>query len=77
MAREEIKKIIEKSIKELQKKGNFSVFSIPKIRIDHPEVKGMGDYASSIAMAIAKENKKSPLETAEILKNQMHLQNFF
>lgn len=71
MVREEIKKIIEKSIKELQGKGVFPVFVIPKIKIDQPEVKGMGDYASSIAMAIAKENKKSPLETAEMLKNQI------
>ena len=71
MAREEIKKIIEESIQELQKKGVFSVFDIPKIKVEQPEVKGRGDYASSIAMNIAKENKKSPLETAEILKDQI------
>jgi len=71
MAREEIKKIVEKSIKELQKKGVFSAFDIPKIKIGQTEVKGRGDYSSSIAMNIAKENKRSPLETAEILKNQI------
>jgi len=71
MVREEIKKIIEKSIKELQEKGIFPDFDIPKIKIDQPDIKERGDYASAIAMNIAKEIKKSPVETAEILKNQI------
>jgi arginyl-tRNA synthetase len=71
MIREEIRKIIEKSIKELQKKGVFSAFDIPKIQVEQPEVKSRGDYATNIAMAIARENKKSPVETAENFKNQI------
>jgi len=71
MIRQEIKNLIEKSIKELQKKGVFSAFNIPKIRVEQPEIKGRGDYATNIAMAIARESKNSPTETAENLKSQI------
>lgn len=73
MIREEIKKIVEKSIKELQKDGSFPAFDVPKIKIDRSEIKGRGDYASSIALVLSKEIKKSPLETAQLLKNQILL----
>jgi len=71
MIRQEIKNLIEKSIKELQKKGFFSAFNIPKIQAEQPEIKGRGDYATNMAMTIARENKKSPIEIAETLKNQI------
>jgi len=71
MIREEIRKITEKSIKELQKKGVFSAFNIPKIKIEQTGIKEIADYSSGTAMVIAKEDKKSSLETAEILKNQI------
>ena len=34
MIRQEIKKLIEKSIKELQKEGEFPNFEIPEIKVD-------------------------------------------
>lgn len=71
MIREEIRKIIEKSIKELQKKGVFSAFDIPQIQAEQPEIKDRGDYATNIAMAIARENKNPPMEIAETLKSQI------
>lgn len=70
MTREEIRKIVEKSIQELQREGVFPVFEIPRIKIERIEVKGRGDYASGIAMTIAKQAGKKPLEAAEAIKNQ-------
>jgi len=69
--REEIKNIIENSLKILQKEGVLSEFNIPEIEIEHPEEKIHGDYSTNVAMAMAKIAKKSPLEIAENLKLQI------
>jgi len=77
MTRENIKNLIQKTIKEIQEKGIFPKFDRveggwrPEILIEHPEEKVHGDYATNIAMVIAKEIKKNPLEIAENLKSQI------
>ena len=68
MIREEIVKLIEKSIKELQKEGVFPKFDISEIQVEHPEEKPHGDYATNIAMVIGKILKQNPIEIAEKLK---------
>ena len=68
MIRQEIKKLIEKSIKELQKEGEFPNFEIPEIKIERPEQKTHGDYATNIAMILAKIVKLSPVKIAEKIK---------
>lgn len=65
--RTEIKKLIEKAIKELQEAKKLPNFVIPEIKVEHPEEKAYGDYATNIAMAVAKEAKKNPIEIAGIL----------
>ncbi|MFQ6049589.1 MAG: arginine--tRNA ligase [Candidatus Paceibacterales bacterium] len=74
MIREEIKKLIEKSIKELQKEKVFPDFDIPEIKIEHPEEKTHGDYSTNIAMVIAREVRKKPMEIAEIIKSKVKSQ---
>jgi len=71
MIREKIRKLIEKSIKELQKEGVFPEFDIPEIKVEHPEEKIHGDYSTNIAMIIAKQIGKNPLEIAENLKSEI------
>jgi len=66
-AREEIKKLTENSIKILQKEGVFPEFAIPEIVIEHPEEKIYGDYATNIAMVIARQINKNPIEIANLL----------
>ena len=71
MLREEIKKLTEKAIKKLQKKKVFLKFDIPKIKTEHPEEKTHGDYATNIAMVLAKRVKKNPIEIAEIVTESL------
>jgi len=71
MIREKIRKLIEKSIKELQKEGVFPEFDIPEIKVEHPEEKIHGDYSTNIAMIIVKQIGKNPLEIAENLKSEI------
>jgi len=71
MVKREIKNLITKLVKALQKKGYFSEFKISEIKIEHPEEKAHGDYATNVAMVIAKQIKKNPLEIAENLKSEI------
>jgi arginyl-tRNA synthetase len=73
MLREEIEKLIEKSIKELQKKKTFPVFELPKTKIEHPEDKRYGDYSTNVAMQVSKSIKKSPMEIAELLTSKLRV----
>jgi len=68
MIRQEIKNLIEKAIKELQREGVFPQFEIPEIKVERPEEKAHGDYSTNVAMAIAKMLKQNPAEVAEKLK---------
>lgn len=79
MIRQEITKLIEKSIKELQKTKKLPKFDKveggwrPEIQIEHPEEKIHGDYATNVAMVIAKEVKKEPMEIANILGSRLQV----
>ena len=78
MIREKISKLVQKSIKGLQKEGVFPKFGMPKIKIEKPEEKIHGDYATNVAMVICRSGSTristrkgaeelTPIEVAEIL----------
>jgi len=71
MIRKEITNLVEKSIKTLQKEGVFLAFNIPSIKIEKPEDKMYGDYATNVAMVIAKFVKKNPMEIADAIKSKI------
>lgn len=71
MIREEIKKLIEKSVKELQKEKELPRFDIPKISVETGKEKTHGDYATNAAMAIAKQVRKNPIEIANLLSEKL------
>jgi arginyl-tRNA synthetase len=74
MIREEIAKLIEKSIEELQGAKKLPEFNLPEIQIEHPEEKTHGDYATNVAMVVARQIKKSPMEIAYILDSKLKTQ---
>ncbi|MFC1663846.1 arginine--tRNA ligase [Patescibacteria group bacterium] len=71
MARQKIINLIEKSIKEAQKKKNLAKFKIPEIKIECPEERAYGDYATNTAMVVSKQSKKNPMEIANILSSEL------
>jgi arginyl-tRNA synthetase len=77
MIREEIIKLIEKSIKELQREKALPLFAFPEIKIEYPERKDYGDYATNVAMVIAKQAKKNPIEVGELIKSKIKNQKLF
>jgi len=71
MIRQEIVKLVEKSIKNLQKAKQLSEFKLPEIQTERPEEKSHGDYAANFAMLLSKVVKKNPLELAKMLKTEI------
>jgi len=61
MIRNEIKKSVEKAIKELG-------FKVPKVLVEEPREKTHGDYATNVAMMIGKED---PTKIAEMIKSKI------
>ena len=68
---DKIANLIEKAIKKAQKEKELLNFEIPKILIEHPENAEFGDFSSNIAMKITKIANKNPIETAQIIYNQL------
>ncbi|MBU2028547.1 arginine--tRNA ligase [Patescibacteria group bacterium] len=62
--KKEIRKILTEAIRALQKAKTWPVFEFEEIRVDYPSEEKFGDYASNIAMLLAKKVGKNPMETA-------------
>lgn len=75
MTRQEVTKLLEKTIKELQKEEIFSKFNIPQIQVEKPKEEIHGDYATNIAMQIAKLIKQEPIEIAELISQKLKLKS--
>ena len=71
MVRANLLNLIEKAIKKAQKEKKLPKFEILEILIKKPENPRFGDYATNIAMQIARITKKKPMETANIIKSQI------
>lgn len=71
MIRKEIARLIEKSIKELQRKRKLPKFDLKEVSLNYTENKAFGDYSTVIALQIGKILKKNPIEIAENIKIQI------
>lgn len=64
--KQRIEKLLQAALKQLEKSGELS--AIPAfIEIDVTKDKQHGDYASNIAMILAKPNKKNPQDMAKLI----------
>jgi len=61
--KEELKKIIEKAVRELGETPDFS--------IEVPSDKKFGDYSTNVALVLAKKIGKNPMETANLIKDKI------
>lgn len=66
MMRSEIQKQIRNAITAL-----WPGIALPSIDVSVPEQEGHGDYASNIAFGLSRQLKKSPIELATALKEQL------
>lgn len=60
-----IQELIENALEHLQAKGEFDLDQLPTINIERTRNKDHGDYASNVAMTLAKPLKMNPRAIAE------------
>jgi len=75
MIREKIAQLVAKSIQELQKEKKLPSFSIPDSVVEKPQQEGHGDYATNVAMQLAKVTKKNPIEIATLITQSLNNSN--
>ena len=54
--------------------GQIEFAAVPDYVIEVPREKGHGDFASNVAMLLAREARKAPRQIAEIIVNQLNQQ---
>ncbi len=62
-----IKELIENALEHLQAKGEFNLEQTPAITIERTRNKDHGDYASNVALTLAKPLQKPPRVIAEMI----------
>ena len=73
--KDQLQDLLKKCIQDLIDKGLISEMP-SKVRLDHTKDKSHGDYATNIALMLAKQAKTSPLELAKIIVNQLEDASF-
>ena len=68
--KDQLQDLLKKCIQDLINEGLINEMP-PKVRLDHTKDKSHGDYATNIALMLAKQAKTSPLELAKIIVNQL------
>ena len=71
MTPEELSKTIKKSLESLISAKKITVNDIPEIKIERPKNKDHGDYASNIALMVAKPAGVNPREVAQLLVDEL------
>ena len=73
--KDQLQDLLKKCIQDLFNEGLINEMP-PKVRLDHTKDKSHGDYATNIALMLAKQAKTSPLELAKIIVNQLEDASF-
>ena len=77
MTPEELSKTIKKSLESLISAKKIAVNDIPEIKIERPKSKDHGDYASNIALMVAKPAGVNPREVAQLLVDELSKNSAF
>ena len=65
MLQNQISQLITVAIKKAQKKGELPKFDIPEVVIERPKDPSHGDYATPVAMGLARFARMAPIKIAE------------
>ena len=73
MIRDHLKQLITQAIQSAQAQGDLPAFDIPTFTIEHPKQAGMGDYAVSVAMQLARVARLAPPVIAQKIAGHLAL----
>ena len=67
MIREHLNALVAQAIRDAQTAGELPAFEIPSISVERPRQPEMGDYASAVAMQLARTAKLPPPKIAQVI----------
>jgi len=71
--KKQIAELVKMAISSLQAENIFPDFAVAEISVDYPKDEKFGDYATNVALVLAKKVGKSPMEVAELLVQRLSL----
>jgi len=72
-----VKDAVKKALQAAAEKNELVLNNIPDIMLESPREKEHGEFATNMAMTIAKEAKKAPRQIAEIIINNIEKENTY
>jgi arginyl-tRNA synthetase len=72
----DLEKLIGAAIKRAQQNGDLPQFEIPDIIVERPRDPSHGDFATAIALQLARVAKMAPLKIADAIKNNFELPSY-
>lgn len=72
----QISQLISDAIKKAQKKGDLPRFDIPEIVIERPKDPSHGDYATPVALGLARYARMAPVQIAEKITRRVEQVDF-
>ncbi len=73
MIRDHLKQLVTQAIQAAQASGDLPGFDMPAFTIEHPKQAGMGDYAASVAMQLARAARMAPPQIARKIADYLQL----
>ncbi len=67
MIRDHLNTLVAQAIREAQTAGELPAFDLPDISVERPRQPEMGDYASTVAMQLARAARLPPAKIAQII----------
>ena len=71
MVQEEVSSAIAGALLQARERGLLQSTQFPRPSVDFPKKEEWGDLSSSVAMVVAKQEKRSPLEVAQVIAEQL------
>ncbi|MCB9421623.1 MAG: arginine--tRNA ligase [Ardenticatenaceae bacterium] len=72
----EIASVVTKAIENAQAAGALPVFDVPEVTIERPRELSFGDYATPMAMKLARLARMAPLKIAQIIVDYLDMPDF-
>jgi len=71
MVRHKLADNLQRAVQSAQNAGEIAFTTLPEIIIERPQTAGHGDYASGLALRLARSVRMSPLHLAELLVQRL------
>ncbi|MCK9358007.1 MAG: arginine--tRNA ligase, partial [Dehalococcoidia bacterium] len=71
MVRQKLADNLQRAVQNAQNAGEIAFTTLPEIIIERPQTAGHGDYASGLALRLARSVRMSPLRLAELLVSRL------